>query len=167
MNGWTKTFTVIVVAVVICMLIYSPLIQATQTNLDLGDETALAKIEEWKPDRFWVRPRVRFAVWFLKNAEPTEVEGTAVALAQKKLIVNVEEEQIRVNMPIQWTVNNEVLTLKELFENHLEGEEVTIKALAADMIDEEGLRIYILVGYELSAGSGVQATACLKVNIED
>jgi hypothetical protein len=167
MNGKTKAFIVVVAAAMICMLVYSPLTQANQTDSSLGDESAMVQIEECKPVCFSARPRMRFAFWFLKNAEPTEVEGTVVALAQNKLIMNVGEEQIRVNMPRQWTVGGEVLTLKELFENHLEGEIVTVNALGADIIDNEGLRIYILVGYELSTDSGVNAIACLKINIED
>jgi hypothetical protein len=166
MNEKTKVFTIIAAALAICMLVYSPLTQATQTEVSLGDQMPMAEIEKCKPVGFRVRPRVKFAVWFLKHAESIEIEGTAVALAQRKMVMNVGEEQIRVIMPLQWTVNDEVLTLKYLFEN-IEGEEVIVKALGADMIDKDGLRIYILVGYELSTDSGVQAIACLKVNIED
>jgi len=167
MNGKTKAFTVIAVAAAICMLVYSPLTQATQAEVSLGDDLAMAEIEQYKPEHFPTRPIARFAVWFLKNAEPTEVEGQVVALAQKKLILNTDQEQIRVNMPTRWTVNDQVLTLKELFKNHLEDQGVTIKVLEADMINKEGLRIYILVGYKLITDSGTQATACLKINIDD
>ena len=168
MNTKTKAFTVIAAALVICILIYSPLTQAAQTNVSLGDELTVAEIEEFKPDGFHVHPRVRFAVWFLNHADPTEIEGTVVALAQKKLILNTDEEQIRVNMPRQWTIENEVVTLEELFESYVsDGENITVKALGADMINKEGLRIYLLVGYELITESEIKVSANLRVNIED
>jgi hypothetical protein len=166
MNGKTKAFTVIAAAVIVCMLVYSPLTQATQNEVSLGDELAIAEIGKCKPEGFRVRPRVKFALWFLKNAEPTQVEGTVVALAQKKLVLNIDEEQIRVNMPIQWTMENEVLTIRELYESHLEGNDITIDALEASIVDKDGLSIKILVSYELST-SEIEASACLKINIAD
>jgi hypothetical protein len=55
-----------------------------------------------------------------------------------------------------------------LFENYLYfGCKLTVKALGVDMINKEGLRIYLLVGYELVTESGVKASANLRVNIED
>ncbi len=166
MNEKTKVITIIVAAVSICMLVYSPLTLATQPELNFEDEVGTTEIEEYKPKSFQTRPRVRFASWFLKNAQPNEVEGTVVALLQKKLVINIEEKQIRVNMPRQWTSESESLNLNELYENHLDGQEVVIKVLQADLIDKQGLIINILVGYELSTDSGIKATACLKVNIE-
>lgn len=167
MNGKTKAFTVIVAAVAICMLLYSPLTQATQTQVSLGEGLAMAESEQYKPGNHSIRPRERFLVWFMNNAEPTEIEGKVIVLSEKKLILNTDEEQIRVNMPNKWTIDEQVLTLEELYENHLVGYSVTINVLEADMINKEGLRIYILVGYELITDSGSQAKACLKINIED
>jgi hypothetical protein len=169
MNTKTKALTVMVASVVVCMLIYSPLTQAAQPTVRLGDELTVQEIEELKPAGVIVGARVRFAVWFLRHAEPAEVEGTVVAVAEKKLILDTAEDQIRVNLPAEWTVNGEVLAREELFSSGYlsEGETVMVKALGADMIVKEGLRIYLLVGYELVNQSGVQATANLRVNIED
>jgi hypothetical protein len=169
MNLKTKALTIIVASVVVCLLIYSPLTQATQPSVSLGDELTFAEIEELKAEGFRAGPRVRFAVWFLRHAESTEIDGAVMALAEKKLILDTVEEQIRVNLPAEWTVNNEVLTREELFAGGYlsEGEIVTIKALRADLVDEEGLRIYLLVGYELVNTSGVHAIANLRINIED
>ena len=87
-------------------------------------------------------------------------------MLQKKLVLNVEEKQIRVNMPRQWTTESESLTLNALYEKHLSGQKVVIKVLEAELVDKEGLLINILVGYELLTETGIKATACLKVNIE-
>ncbi len=166
MNVKTKVITVIITSLVICMLICLPLSQATQTNVSLGDELTLAEIES-KSEIFGIRSRARFALWFLKHAKPTEIEGAVLALAQKKLILNSNEELIRINMPRQWIVENQVMTLTELFEDYLsQGGKIAINALIADIIDREGLRIYIVVGYEVVTESGVKAIANFKVNIE-
>ncbi|MCZ2808542.1 MAG: hypothetical protein O2V44_04215 [Candidatus Bathyarchaeota archaeon] len=45
-------------------------------------------------------------------------------------------------------------------------ESITAKALGADLIGKEGLRIYLLVGYEIIDEAGVHAIANLHVNIE-
>jgi len=169
MNTKTKALTVMVASVVVCMLVYSPLTQAAQPSMSLRDELTVAEIEELKPADFCVGARVRFAVWFLRHAEPTVVDGTVVVLSEKKLILDTTEDQIRVNLPNEWTVNGEVLTREELFKSGYlnEGETVSVKALGADMIDKEGLRIYLLVGYEIVNESGITATANLRINIED
>jgi hypothetical protein len=169
MNTKTKVLTITVASLIVCMLVYSPLTQAAQSNISLGDELTVAEIEELKPEGVRLGPRARFVVWFLRNAEPTQVDGTVVALSEKKLILNTAEDQIRVNLPASWTVGNEVFTREELFSSGYinEGETVTIKALGADLVDKEGLHIYLLVGYELINESGVTATANLRVNIED
>ncbi|MEJ2270928.1 MAG: hypothetical protein P8X91_00255 [Candidatus Bathyarchaeota archaeon] len=167
MNGKTKTFTVILAAIAICMLLYSPLTQATENKVSFGDDLTMAEIEQIKLDNFLIRPRARFVLWFLKNAEPVEVEGKVVVLSERKLVLNIEENQIRVNMPNQWTVNNQVISLNELYENYLIDQSVTIKVLEAEMVNKEGLRIYIHLGYKLTTESGIQANACLKINVDD
>ena len=72
------------------------------------------------------------------------------------------------HLPEEWIVDGEVVTPQGLFAGGYlsEGENVTVKALGADVIDKEGLRIYLLVGYEIIDQSGVHATANLAVNIE-
>ena len=169
MNPKTKALIVIVTSVVVCMLVYSSLTQAAQPSMSLGDDLTVTEIEELKPADFYVGPRVRFAVWFLRNAEPRVVDGTVVALSEHKLILDTTEDQIRVNLPDEWTVNGEVLTREGLFTSGYlnEGETVSLKALGADIIDKEGLRIYLIVGYETVNESGITATANLRINIED
>jgi hypothetical protein len=168
MNSKTKIFTVMLASIAASILIVLPLTNAVQPSASLGDELTVAEIEELKPLRFRAALKVRFAFWFLNHSEPTEVDGTVVALAEKKLILNTDSDQIRVNLPAEWTVDNEVLTREELFASGYlsEGESITVKALGADLVDKEGLRIYLLVGYEIIDQSGVHATANLNVNIE-
>jgi hypothetical protein len=168
MNSKTKIFTVMLASIAASILIALPLTNAIQPSVSLGDEMTVAEIEELKPLRFRAALKVRFALWFLNHSEPVEVDGTAVALTEKKLILNTDEEQIRVNLPAEWTVDGEVLTREELFASGYlsEGESITVKALGADLVDKTGLRIYLLVGYEIINQSGIHATANLNVNIE-
>jgi hypothetical protein len=168
MNSKTKIFTVMLASIAASILIVLPLTNAIQPSVSLGDELTAAEIEELKLPRFRAALKVRFAFWFLNHSEPTEVDGTVVALTEKKLILNTDEDQIRVNLPAEWTVDGEVLTLEELFASGYlsEGESITVKALGADLIDKMGLRIYLLVGYEIIDDADVHATANLPVNIE-
>jgi len=168
MNSKTKILTAMLASIAASILIVLPLTNAIQPSVSLGDELTVAEIEELKPLRFRAALKVRFALWFLNHSEPTEVDGTVVALTEKKLILNTDEDQIRVNLPVEWTVDGEVLTREELFASGYlsEGESITVKALEADVIDKEGLRIYLLVGYEIIDDAGVHATANLPVNIE-
>lgn len=169
MNTKTKAFTIIVASVVACMLIYAPLTQATQSSISLGDELTVAEMEECNANCFRFGAKARFVWWFLKNSEPVQVDGTVVALTEKKLILNTAEDQIRVNLPAEWAIENEVLTREELFTSGYvsEGESLTVKALGADVTNKEGLLIYVLAGYELINESGIHAIANIAINIED
>jgi len=169
MNTKTQAFSIILVSVVVCMLIYSPLTQAANPSISLGNELSVAEIEQFKPADFRASPRVKFVLWFLKNSELTEVNGAVVILTEKKLILNTVEDQIRINLPAEWTVEKEVVTREELFASGYlnEGQSITVKALGADLVNKEGIHIYLLVGYEIINELGVHATANLPINIED
>ena len=168
MNSKTKIFTIVLVSVAACMLIYVPLTMALQPSYELGDETAFAEMEQDKPCDCGGGIKLRFLWWFLNHSEPVEIEGTVVMLSNNKLVLSSGEEQIGVHLPEEWIVDGEVVTPQGLFAGGYlsEGENVTVKALGADVIDKEGLRIYLLVGYEIIDQSGVHATANLAVNIE-
>ena len=140
-------------------LLYMPLTIALQSG------------EEEVPEgvRCGQRPRLRARLaWrFLNHSEPVEVEGTVVALFKDMLIVDTTEERIRIHLPPQWNVGEEVMTREELFEGYLSvGEDITVEALRANVIDKEGLRIYLLLAYEIITEGGAPAYAVLPFNIE-
>jgi hypothetical protein len=168
MNSKTKIFTVMLASIAASILIALPLTNAIQPSVGLGDELAFAEFEECRPAGFRAGLKVRFVWWFLNHSEPVEVDGTVVTLTEKMLILSTGKDQTRVHLPAEWTVDGEVLTLEELFASGYlsEGESITVKALGADLIDKMGLRIYLLVGYEIIDDTGVHATANLPVNIE-
>ncbi len=141
-------------------LLYMPLTSALRSEAtDVEGERA----GRCKP---WVRARLGW--WFLNHSEPVEVEGAAVTLVKGMLVVNTAEGQIRVHLPQEWTVGEELVMRGELFESgYLSvGENITVKALRGNVIDKEGLRIYLLLGYEIIDESSVHAYAALPFNIE-
>jgi len=169
MNTKTKAFSIILASVVVSMLIYSPLTQATTPNVIIGDELPMGELGQFNTAGFRARPRFKFVLWFLKNSEATQVDGTVVLLTEKILILNTVEDQIRVNLPAEWTIKNEVVKREDLFTRDYlnEGQSITVKALGANVIDKDGVRIYLLVGYKIINELGVHATANLPINIED
>jgi hypothetical protein len=168
LNTKIKAFTIILVSVVASMLIYLPFTYAAETSGEVESDIMSEAIQESKP-LFSRVAKFRFVKWFLNNSEPVEIEGTVVLLSEKMLIVDTAEDQIRVHLPAEWTVGDELTLREELFAcGYLsEGENITVKALGVDVIDKEGLRIYLVVGYEIINESGVHAYANLHVNIED
>ncbi len=68
----------------------------------------------------------------------------------------------------EWTVDGQPTAREMLFGSGYlsEGENINVKALSANLIDKEGLRIYLTVAYEMIDESGVYAYANLPFNIE-
>jgi len=156
-----KVFAVALVTVAVASaLLYMPLTNAFHPEA--------SDVECADAYRCRHRLRARLGLWFLNHSEPVVVEGTAVTLLKGMLVVNVAEGQIRAHLPQEWIVDEESMVREELFESgYLSlGEDITVKALRGDIIDKEGLRIYLLLGYEIIDESGVHAYAVLPFNIE-
>ena len=133
MNQKTKALTIILVSVAASMLIYLPFTYAAETCEEAESDIVVAAMQEGKPLLSRVA-KFRFVKWFLNNSVPVEIEGAAVDLSEKMLIVNTSEDQIRVHLPAEWTVDDEVTLREELFAGGYlsEGENITVKALEAD-----------------------------------
>lgn len=160
--------TLVIVAVA-SIFLYAPLTNTLQSNG--GQESDVEILNEMNFEaRCRCRPRVkaRRVWWFLNHSEPTEVDGAVVVLFKNMLIVDTAEGQIRIHLPQAWTVDGEVTMREELFESGYlsEGETITVKALRADVIDKQGLCVYLLLGYEIINESTVHAHAILPFNIE-
>jgi hypothetical protein len=160
--------TIVIVAVA-SVFLYPPLTNAFQPNEDLECDVEILNDMNFEA-RCRCKPRLkaRRVWWFLNHSEPTEVDGTAVALFKNMLIIDTSEGQIRIHLPQAWTVDGEVTMREELFESSYlsEGETITVKALRADVIDKQGLCVYLLLGYEIINESTVHAYAILPFNIE-
>jgi hypothetical protein len=159
MNSKLKFLSVALLTVAVAgVLLYTPLTRALQSaecnetsEADRGD---ISKLE-------WV-------LWFLNNSEPVAIEGAAVTLLDGMLVVNTADGQVRVALPEEWTVGTDVVAREMLFESSYlsVGENVTVSALRADIIQKEGLSIYFAVGYEIVDDAGVHAYAAIPINIE-
>lgn len=105
---------------------------------------------------------------FLTHSESVELEGTAVVLFKDMLVVDAAEGQVQIHLSRAWIVDGELTMRGDLFEGGYlsEGEDVTVQALRADVVDKEGLNIYFLLGYEIVDDTGVPASAVLPFNIE-
>jgi hypothetical protein len=160
--------TLVIVAVA-SVFLYAPLTNAFQPS---GDQES--DVEILNDMNFEARCRCKPGLkawrvwWFFNHPEPTEVDGAAVALFKNMLIVDTAEGQIRIHLSQAWTVNGEVTMREELFESGYlsEGENTTVKALRADVINKQGLCVYLLLGYEIINESTVHAYAILPFNIE-
>ena len=160
--------TLVIVAVA-SVFLYAPLTNALQSNGDQESDVEILNDMNFEARcRCRPRPRIRHGWWFLNHSEPTEVNGAAVALFKNMLIVDTDEGQIRIHLPQAWTVDGQIVMREELFENDYltEDETITVKVLRADVIDKEGLCVYLLLGYEIINESGASACAVLPFNIE-
>ena len=169
MKTKTKVLMLVVASVIASLVVVAPFAQASQSSISLGDDLTQMEIEETTSNRWWIRPKARFAAWFLQNAEDVQVEGTVVAVSDNKLILNTANDQIRVHLPAEWTVNNQVLTREELLTSGYmsPGETSTIQALQAQATNKQGVTVYITAGYELTNQLGQTAVANIIINIED
>lgn len=163
MTSKLKVVTIALVMIAVASaLIYMPLTEAFQSG---EEEAPDVKFAAQNQRRSWLKARLAWR--FLNHSEPVEIEGTVVALFKNILIIDTTEGRIRIHLPPQWNVGEEVMTREELFEGYLSvGEDITVKALRADVIDKDGLCVYLLLGYEIIDENGAHAYAVLPFNIE-
>ncbi|MFQ5758780.1 MAG: hypothetical protein ACE5IF_03810, partial [Candidatus Bathyarchaeia archaeon] len=146
MKSKLKVVTIALVMIAVAgAVLYMPLTGALQPGEEDGPDARFAVRNQHRP-----RLKARLAWRFLNRSEPVEVEGAVVALFKDMLIVETTDGRIRIHLPPEWNVGEEVMPREELFESYLSvGEDVTVKALRANVIDKEGLCIYLLLGYEI------------------
>jgi len=156
MNSKWKVITLVLVAGAVAgALFYVPMIGALQPNQNQVLESERSDDEKM----IW---------WLLNNSKPAEVRGAIATLHQGMLIVNTADGQARIFLPEVWTVDTDIVMRETLFgiDTFSTGEDVIVSALRIDIVDNEGLCIYFLIGYEIANESGVRAYAILPFNIE-
>ena len=159
MNSKLKVFTMVLVTFAFAgALLAMPLTGATlQSSGEEAGEAQCAQVDEF--GLIW---------WLLNNSEPEDVEGAAVTFHKDMLVVNSDRGQKRIALPEEWIVGSDLVTREMLFgSGYLRiGENVTVRALRAEIIEKEGLCIYVLIGYEIVDDAGVHAYAAIPLNIE-
>ncbi len=128
MKSKLKVLIVALVTVAVASaLLYMPLTNALQPEVPDVEGTHAHRC---KP---WLKTRLRW--WFLNHSEPVEIEGAGVTLLRGMLVVNTAEGQIRIHLPQEWIVDEELMMREELFGNgYLSvGENITVKALRGNV----------------------------------
>jgi hypothetical protein len=135
----------IIAAIVVPLVLYQP-VMATEVNDDSPNAGETMAV---KP-----RPRAGIILRFLKRAEPTVVEGEAVALVKNILVLNVDDEPVRVLLPPTWTtMDGEVIEREALMES-IGDETITITGLQASFENPQGVTISFILGYEITTEVG-------------
>lgn len=155
------------IVAVTSVLLYVPLTNAFQSDEEpeLGPEPKTLKNQ-----KFVVRccRKPRPFRWFFRHSEPVEIGGTVVALFKDMLIVDASDKQVRIHLPLMWTVDGKLVERGELQEGGYltVGEEATVKALRFNAVEKECLCIYLLLGYEIINECNVHAYGVLPFSIE-
>ena len=118
----------------------------------------------WPGQRRFIR--LSLLRYGLRNGVPTPVEGEAVVLEGQILVVKVGDNLVNVNLPGKWVVDDESMTVQELFDGDPFdfGDGLTISTLKLEMTAENhtvsGFLAYVI------EGDGATAHAILPFNIE-
>lgn len=147
----------LIAAVVVSLVLYQP-VMATDANEDS------ANIEE----TMVVKPRCRagLILRLLKRAEPTVVEGKAIALVKNILVLNVDDEPVRVLLPPTWTTMDGEVIAREVLIESIGDQTITITGLQASFENPQGVTISIILGYEITTEvSDFYAVLPFNINI--
>jgi hypothetical protein len=104
----------------------------------------------------------------LQNATLSTVEGTVVSEFRGILVLNTGSSQVRVLLPKDWTLGNEVVSRAALFNGTfaLSGQNVTVKVLENNVFSNANFSINEMLGYEAINATNAQAYAVLPFNIQ-
>jgi hypothetical protein len=105
---------------------------------------------------------------FLENATLASVQGTVVSEVKDMLILNADSTQVRILLPSDWTLGNEVVSGAVLFNGTFAsaGQSVTLKVLESEVFNNSNFSLNVMMGYEAVNATGAQAYAVLPFNIQ-
>jgi hypothetical protein len=111
--------------------------------------------------------RLQLGQNFLENATLNTVQGTVVSQLRGMLILDTGSDQIRVIVPMAWTLNNEVVSRATLFNGTFatSGQSITIKVLKSNVLSNTSFNINVMLGYEAINSTNTHAYAVLPFNI--
>jgi hypothetical protein len=104
----------------------------------------------------------------LENATLSTVNGTVVSEVKGMLILDTDSSQVRVLLPKDWTVGDQVVGRASLFNGTFAspGQSVTVEVLESDVFSNANFSINVMLGYEVTNATGAQAYAVLPFNIQ-
>ena len=111
---------------------------------------------------------LRWTEGLLQNATLSTVNGTVVSEVKGMLVLDTGTGQVRVLLPKDWTVGNEVVNRAILFNGTLAsaGQSVTVKVLESNVFHNTNFSINVMMGYEVINATGTHAYAVLPFNIQ-
>ena len=111
---------------------------------------------------------LRWTEGLLQNATLSTVNGTVVSEVKGMLVLDTGTGQVRVLLPKDWTVGNEVVDRATLFNSTFAsaGQSVTVKVLESDVFNNANFSINVMMGYEVINATGTHAYAVLPFNIQ-
>jgi len=111
---------------------------------------------------------LQWVTTLFQNATTSTVQGTVVSQLKGILILDTGSGQIRVLVPKEWSINNEVVSRASLFNGTFAspGQTVTVKVLKSDIVSNANLSINLMLGYEAINAAATQAYAVLPFNIQ-
>ena len=103
-----------------------------------------------------------------ENATLSTVEGTVVSQSGRILILDTGSSQVRVMIPNEWTVGNEVINSAALFNGTFvsSGQTLTVNVLKSDLFSNANFSVNVMLGYEAVNATGTHAYAVLPFNIQ-
>jgi hypothetical protein len=106
--------------------------------------------------------------WFLQNATTSTVQGKVSSEFKGMLALDTDSGQIRLLLPKDWTVDNQVVGRPTLFNGTFAsaGESMTVKVLKSDVFSNANFSINVMIGYEAINATGTHAYAVLPFNIQ-
>jgi hypothetical protein len=104
----------------------------------------------------------------LQNATLSNVTGTVVSVVRGMLVLDTSSSEVRVLLPNEWTVGNEVVSSATLFNSTFasQGSSVTITVLETNLFSNASFSINEMMGYEAINAAGTTAYAVLPFNIQ-
>jgi RNase P/RNase MRP subunit p29 len=104
----------------------------------------------------------------LQNATLSTVQGTVVSEVKGMLVLDTGSGEVRVLLPKDWTLDNEVVGRASLFNGTFAspGQTVTVKVLESDVFSNANFSINIMIGYEAINATATHAYAVLPFNIQ-
>jgi hypothetical protein len=111
---------------------------------------------------------VQWTYGLLQNATLSTVQGTVVSEFRGMLVLDTGSSQVRVLLPKDWTLGNEVVGRAELFNGTLAstGQNVTVKVLESEVFSNANFSLNEMLGYEAINATGTHAYAVLPFNIQ-
>jgi hypothetical protein len=103
-----------------------------------------------------------------ENATLSTVQGTVVSQVGRVLILDTGSSQVRVMIPNEWTLGNEVINSAALFNGTFvsSGQTLTVNVLKSDLFSNANFSVNVMLGYEAVNATGTHVYAVLPFNIQ-